>query len=399
MADRDSSSSGRENVNPNVPIPSDNSNSSAAIVVGGIPPAINSGSGAFIGPIVPPQASVPSAAPAILSTAPGATQNSIQNSIQNSNFASNPAINSNASPFSSALNLQSNILSISTASAGTSHGGGTTAFDFSVYATGAQGATSALQNARYTSPGAASGLSNERIALNRFGFENPFEAGAEVRNQPLSNPDVATLPSASAAVFDPQSESYRRAVTNVLDKPFSHMNAEDLARAIVGKISNFNSEVWIREDISGPAVLESVEPSNLSDTLLAVAKITSEWHRMRIMDLIFSLVEKDLLIDDSIRAKWATARTAKKAVLANTSTLSPMLSSPSDVSRVLFQPSPTLTTSSHAALSTPSIFSSDPRASHQLPQEGSIEQPSFMSEVPSRLAFPVCENAMFDFDN
>ena len=67
MADRDSSSSGRENVNPNVPIPSENSNSSAASIVGGIPPAIVSGSGALIGPIVPPQASfAPAGLPRVL---------------------------------------------------------------------------------------------------------------------------------------------------------------------------------------------------------------------------------------------------------------------------------------------------------------------------------------------
>ena len=405
MADRDSSDSGRENVNPNSLSSRDNSNSSAAD--GGINPAIKSGSEAFIGPSVPPLASIPSAGPAIHSTASGPIPISIHNSNShqnsNSNSALNPAINSSASLVSSELNLQSNIHlqnSIPTASAGASHGGGNTApsFDFSAYAAGPQGATSALPNARHTSPGAASSLSNERIAINRFGFENPFVTGVDVRNHHLSASQIAMLPSASAAVVDPQFESYRRVAIEVADKPFSQMSAEDLAKSVVSKISNFNNEVWIREDISGPAVLESVEPPNLSDTLLAVAKITSDFHRLRIMDLIFSLVEKDLSIDESIRAKWATARTAKKAVPANTSTLSPIPTSSADVSRILFPPTSTSTSSGHVALSTPAMFSSDPRTQQQLNQEGSIEQPSFMSEIPYRVAFPVCENTLFDFD-
>ena len=79
MADRDSSDSGRENVNPNSLISRDNSNSSAAD--GGINPAIKSGSEAFIGPSVPPLASIPSAGLAVLSTASGPISIPIQNSI------------------------------------------------------------------------------------------------------------------------------------------------------------------------------------------------------------------------------------------------------------------------------------------------------------------------------
>jgi hypothetical protein len=258
-----------------------------------------------------------------------------------------------------------------------------------------QGVTSALLNVVQTPPGEASSHAKANQARLSFDFKNPFEASGRGSSR-ISVANLAALPSVSAASSDLQSELDRRVVESVAEKPFSKLTAEELASSLVSKITNFKSAVWIREDISGQAIIENVEPALLSDMLLSVAEISSLFHQLRVENLIYDLIEKDMSISSTIRAKWATARAAKLDGARNSAAIN-VQQTPANMPRVLFQPSIPSAAGSLVSPSTPAFFGSgvDGRLSSSPIQ---MEPPSFMSEVPSRLAFPVCESSHFNLD-
>jgi hypothetical protein len=262
-------------------------------------------------------------------------------------------------------------------------------------ATAGQGATSALLNAEHTSPGEAGSLTKSDQARLVFSFANPFVAAGS-GNSMLPATNFTPLPSVSAASSDSQLEHDRRGVQRVAVKNISEMTAEELSNSLVSKISNFKTEVWIREDLSGQAIIENVEPSLLSDVLSSVAEISSLFIRTRTENILQNLVEKDMAIPEAIRAKWATARAAKLNSAQTSPVSQPNQQANANVPRVLFQPNTVLSQDSFVAPSTPAFFGAvngriSPSPIHATP-------PSFMSEVPSRLAFPVHENSHFDID-
>ena len=146
-----------------------------------------------------------------------------------------------------------------------------------------------------------------RQVLNSFAFENPFQAArpaVEVVLHPLTS--LAAVPSsAPAPSASDQPGQTVQVVSGVSGQQFSQLSAESLYQAILGKIPNFAKEVWIQEDISGQAILESVDPSILSDFLINVAKISSMFIRPRVENIIFAMVQRDDSIDPALRKKWS----------------------------------------------------------------------------------------------
>ncbi len=120
-----------------------------------------------------------------------------------------------------------------------------------------------MRNAGHTSPGEAGSLPKFDQARLVFDYKNPFVA-AGTGTSMLSVTNSAPLPSVSAASPDSQLEHDRRGAKCVALKKFSELTAEELACSLVSKSTNFENAVWIREDISGQAIIKNVEPFLLS---------------------------------------------------------------------------------------------------------------------------------------
>lgn len=112
---------------------------------------------------------------------------------------------------------------------------------------------------------------------------------------------AATPSNVSAAPSGMQPEHERVGVVLSDEKKFSDLSAEDLIEVLVGKIATIPIDGWIKEDLSGPAILESVEPSALSEILESV-QISSKFMRSRVTDILLALIEKDDIIMTSVKS-------------------------------------------------------------------------------------------------
>ena len=233
--------------------------------------------------------------------------------------------------------------------------------------------------------------------LNNFSFVNPFQAArhaVEVASHPLTLP-AAVPSSAPAPSASDQPGQTVQALSGISGQQFSQLSAEGLYQVIKGKITNFTKEVWIQEDISGQAILESVDPSALCDFLINVAKISSMFIRPRVESIIFAMVQKDDSIDPALRKKWSDFQQTKSSKELEqphfASPNTPMaFTAPAVIPTNLFRTPP------GPANQTMSAYFTDiahlPGASDFIRRPAT---PSFMNEVPSRVAFPLSDSAIF----
>jgi hypothetical protein len=180
------------------------------------------------------------------------------------------------------------------------------------------GAESALQNGT-TAPQTAvnPGLLTGGVAISSFTFKSPFiapKSPEKVSGEPNSNaPRPSSLPASSSDHQPSATPAQLRldAITvakSISTLPISQMTAKDLAQVVASRIPNFETELWIAEDISGAALIGSVAPSCLADLLTQVLFIKSQFIKSRIQQHIIDLVTKDLSIESSVRGEWEQLR-------------------------------------------------------------------------------------------
>ena len=155
------------------------------------------------------------------------------------------------------------------------HEGGVSAFDPILSPTAAwlveqtQQGTASVQLSNVVFPSGNPVHLQGSNVMSTFQFGNPFSqaASAGTGEQALPSRTTSFLPSnVSAAPSGSQPEHDRRIVERLGGKNFSEMSAEDLFQVLVSKITTLPRESWIQEDLSGPAFLENVEPSDLGET-------------------------------------------------------------------------------------------------------------------------------------
>lgn len=271
------------------------------------------------------------------------------------------------------------------------HGGGVQSFDPNTATAGA-GIGSAQISDNLASPGVeirlGKALSEFPMLQNAFDRSAPAVTGKLVQsaNFALGPPsNVPAAPSGSQPGHD------RRSSVILVEDLFSKMSAECLSKAIVSKITTFPTERWIQEDLSGPAILESVEPSDLGDLLEHVAKISSPFMRTRVETTLLALIEKDSTITSELRQKWLDYK-ARRGVR----TFSPQTSAPSSPAGSAIAPSQLFSSPIVAAstqhLSSPAFFSG------QIASQGEARPntaPSFLKEVAASSCFSLSSPSIF----
>lgn len=227
--------------------------------------------------------------------------------------------------------------------------------------------------------------------LSTFNFGNPFvsataSSGEQEHSKLGGFSRSSNLPTASP---DSQSGIDNRVESSSFEKFISIMTAEELYNSLVGKHSCLDRAVWIREDVSGLAIINFVAPSDLGDFLLTVIKDSSIFIRGRVIQTLLAMIERDTTIPSEIKNPWmtfkASAVSAVKFTPASPATPAPM-------PHVLFPSTPSHTSgSSGVALSTPAFL-----ANYQSPKtEQRSSTPSFLSEVPTRAACPLMNSPLF----
>ena len=222
-------------------------------------------------------------------------------------------------------------------------------------------------------------------AMSSFPFGNPFGGSAvpigEVQH---TRGGAAGGPPNQPAQGSPTNRpgGLRPPVILPLETPISEMSAKQLADFIGGKITNFNSEIWIKEDISGAAFLEAVEPPSLAEFLEHTAKIESKFARQRVGILLHAMIAKDSAIQSNIRIAWYQAKgistSASPSLSANYSALE--AATPS----VLF--------------ATPVAPQSQASPLHGAAGAQSLQgqgQPSFLREIRSRSELSFDDSALY----
>ena len=167
-----------------------------------------------------------------------------------------------------------------------------------------------IENNLGASPASSLGPGNGGAARLNFTFPSaPFLSSANSEKTPSANKEnvsSAFVPSAASLVPPTTGLPAVRVDSAVASAiPFSRMSAKDLAQIAADDIRNFNSELWIAEDLSGSAIIKHIAPTALAEFLEKVLKITSAFTASRIQSIILPLVAKDLSIDAEVREQWA----------------------------------------------------------------------------------------------
>ena len=251
-----------------------------------------------------------------------------------------------------------------------------------------QGAESAPLRDSEASPGVSV---RPGVAIKQFHFDNPFrQASPSVTGELVisSAPNASSSSNVSAHPSGLQPEHQRGDGVPPGEKKISTMSAKQLIEFIEGKITTIPKDAWIQEDLSGPAILQSVDPSDL-DEILELVKISSKFMRSRVVEILVTLIEKDDSVPSDLRAKW----TAFKAARVSSPRVAPLPSSPSHSAiapNALFQ-SPVANPNS-VAISSPAFFSGM-QAADTTPRPRA--PPSFMSEVQASAAFGMTSPSAF----
>jgi hypothetical protein len=205
--------------------------------------------------------------------------------------------------------------------------------------------------------------------------------------------NLAAVPSSAPAssVSDSRPGQDRSSSLSNFGQPISLLSAEDLHKVLVGKISNLNKEAWIQEDISGQAILGSVDPSFLSDFLEQTALISSKFIRSRVEEIIFAMVQKDDSIDPALRVKWSNAKKQAIFTVVASGAASDAVMTPAKLSQQFFQ---TPGKQNEPVSSSSSAFFMDVSNISGV-SNFNCSTPSFMKEVPSRASFQFSDSALF----
>ena len=193
----------------------------------------------------------------------------------------------------------------------------------------------------------------------------------------------------NVAVLAQHSDGVRSASALAQPSLISLMSAMTLANVIGGKIPNFNPDVWIREAISGAALIEMVQPNLLSKFLVETALIESKFARDRVEKLLHELVAIDTLLSSNIKDSWSKAKefSASSTLGAVTPALHQNHSSPMSngftPTSLFHTPQGNFQAPSH---SSGAATGGDPRQGHP---------PSFMREIASRSDFSFDDSALF----
>jgi hypothetical protein len=140
-------------------------------------------------------------------------------------------------------------------------------------------------------------------ALSSFKFVNPFDRSGAVEGVQKQQSVVCLgLPPAAP---EPRAGSVRSRPLGAEEEPFSSMSASALANKIGGKITTFQPELWISEDVSGAAFLEVVTPSSLPGFLENSMKIASIFTRLRVERLVTQLIQADKSLSAEVEQRWA----------------------------------------------------------------------------------------------
>jgi hypothetical protein len=255
------------------------------------------------------------------------------------------------------------------------------------------------------------GTESASLSAKRSPLEEPVRPSAEfvAGNTQNSARDASTLtgkqmqstvndlklPSnaSDASVMDSQPLPDRRDSSEAVEVNFSEMSAECLSQAIVSKIQSFDTTLWIKEDISGLAILESVAPADLGEFLERVPKISSIFWRGRIVDILLAMIQRDSTIPYHVSKHWAAFAAASRAKFEDR--LSPLphnskhqLEASAIMPNVLFQ-SP-VASNIGQTISTPAYFTGSQR-----PETHRTDSPSFLNEIPSRASFPMSDSSLF----
>jgi hypothetical protein len=140
-----------------------------------------------------------------------------------------------------------------------------------------QGVELALQNGTAVPlVAAAPGLVNGGVVMSSFTFKSPFIAPKSpekvsgepkiIVHGPGSLPVLSSDQQPSATLVQRRFEAITPA-KNISTLPISQMTAKDLAQVVASQIPNFETELWIAEDISGAAIIGHVAPSGLANLL------------------------------------------------------------------------------------------------------------------------------------
>jgi hypothetical protein len=163
------------------------------------------------------------------------------------------------------------------------------------------------------------------------------------------------------------------------------MSAKIFSECIGGKIQGLNFDAWIKEDISGFALIECVAPSLLAEFLEQTANITSGFARKRIENIIQGLIAQDPFIPSTVKSKWrehqqcSSAMIAASAASSQVPETSPLTSSSTVVPTHLFHTPKLAANSSLAAGATAAPASA----------------PSFFSEIKSRNSLSLEDSSLF----
>jgi hypothetical protein len=220
-----------------------------------------------------------------------------------------------------------------------------------------------------------------------FAYSNPFGAAANTESQPnIANAANASLFQPPVSFTDSKAGDTASSSANSVGQPISTMSAKTFSEFIGGKIQGINFEAWIKEDISGFALIECVAPSSLAQFLEQTAKITSGFARKRIENVIQTLIAQDPFIPADIKSQWkehqlrSSAINAASAANSQASEASLLNSSPTVVPAQLFQ-----TPQSHSNLSVAVGASAAPSCA-----------PSFFSEIKSRNSLSLEDSSLLD---
>jgi hypothetical protein len=125
------------------------------------------------------------------------------------------------------------------------------------------------------------------------------------------NVNSPNVPSAASLVPSTTGHSAVRTASALVSTiPFSRLSAKELAKIAADDIHNFNSELWIAEDLSGSAIIKHIAPTALAEFLERVLHIKSPFTASRVQSNILPLIAKDLSIDAEIREQWAALYSA-----------------------------------------------------------------------------------------
>jgi len=156
--------------------------------------------------------------------------------------------------------------------------------------------------------------------MSSFGFKNCFEGQNPSGNAQLFTSELPTFPpnQSAAPSAGSQPDGGRSAGFSGVDETsISRLSAEILANFIKAKVPNFNPEAWIKEQISGAALVEAVDPKFLNEFLEQTALITSAFARTRVGILLHAMVAKDPLVGSDIKAIWRSSKGISSAVAAD----------------------------------------------------------------------------------